>query len=303
MMSVTTVDSVYASVYQQPSSYRKTQLAYDALASRDQRLNSRQRQLLLLIDRRDESVAMIVQSLMTDENLSVLMHYGLIEPVYEAQPLPASAIQPTVEADMHQPPARLADEEVARQVEAAKSRADWSRPAAKIYDWLQADLRRSPAVPAEKPTESESTAPVQAPEPSIPQQSTESVAVESQVVEPVSAAVKSEFVLTERPVPSFLAEPEPVQAEPVVEVAESTQPAWQPMDFEAIQLLMRETLWQTCGLMGKPLLRKIEAATTVDELRRIQPHWKTSILEVRYREQSDALKQALLNVKENLARL
>ena len=42
---------------------------------------------------------------------------------------------------------------------------------------------------------------------------------------------------------------------------------------------------------------------TVVGLRRIQPQWKTSILEVRYREQSDALKQALLNVSENLARL
>ena len=121
-MSVTIVDTSYASAYERPLAYRKTQLAYDALASRDQRLNSRQRQLLLLIDRRDDSVAMIVQSLMTDDNLNALLHYGLIEPVYEQPPV---LTQPTIEADMHQPPERLSDAEVERQVEAAKRKADW----------------------------------------------------------------------------------------------------------------------------------------------------------------------------------
>jgi hypothetical protein len=296
-MSVTIVNTSYANAYERPLAYRKTQLAYDALASRDQRLNSRQRQLLLLIDRRDDSVTMIVQSLMTDENLNALLHYGLIEPVYEQPPVPT---QPTIEADIHQPPARLSDAEVERQVEAAKRKADWSKPAAKLYDWFQSDQRRTaePLV-AER---SVSVEPVQvAPTQVVP------VEIATVPVEPVptSVAAKTEFMLTDRPVPSFLAEPEPasVVVEPVAEVVEPVQPLWQVLDFEGVQLLMRETLWQTCGLMGKPLLRKIEAATTVDELRRIQPQWKTSILEVRYREQSDALKQALLNVSENLARL
>jgi len=291
MMSVTTVNTAYAAAYEQPTSYRKTQLAYDALASRDQRLNSRQRQLLLLIDRRDDSVTMIVQSLMTNENLAVLMQYGLIEPVYEPSPV---SVQPTIEADMHQPPARLSDAEVEQQVEAAKRKADWAKPAAKIYDWLQTDLRRLSASPVAEPAVS--IEPAQA----VPVQD-----VAIRATTPPITVVKTEFTLTDRPLPSFLAEPEPapVVAEPVAEVAAPAQPLWQVLDFEGVQLLMRETLWQTCGLMGKPILRKIEAATTVDELRRLQPQWKTSILEVRYREQSDALKQALLNVSENLARL
>ena len=285
-MSVTIADTSYAAAYEKPSCYRKTQLAYDALANRDQRLNSRQRQLLLLIDRQDNSMAMIVQSLMTDENLAVLLHYSLIEPVYA--PRPTSITPPTVESDIHQPPQRLSEAEVERQVEAAKRKADWSKPAAKLYDWFQSDQRRTVEPPVLE--RSVSVEPVQiAPAQTVPVQ-----------VEPVptSVAVKTEFMLTERPVPSFLSEPAPI---PVL--IELVQPAWQPLDFEGVQLLMRETLWQTCGLMGKPLLRKIEATTTVDDLRRIQPQWKTSILEVRYREQSDALKQALLNVSENLARL
>ena len=290
-MSVTIVDTSYASAYERPLSYRKTQLAYDALASRDQRLNSRQRQLLLLIDRRDDSVTMIIQSLMTDDNLNALLHYGLIEPVYEQPPV---LTQPTIEANIHQPPERLSDAEVERQLEAAKRKADWSKPAAKLYDWFQSDQRRTAEPPVAE--RSVSVEPVQA-------VSVQDVAI--QAATPSITVVKTEFTLTDRPLPSFLAEPEPapVVAEPVVEVVDLTQPAWDVLDFAGVQLLMRETLWQTCGLMGKPLLRKIEAATTVDELRRLQPQWKTSILEVRYREQSDALKQALLNVSENLARL
>ena len=292
-MSVTIADTSYAAAYEKPSCYRKTQLAYDALANRDQRLNSRQRQLLLLIDRQDNSMAMIVQSLMTDENLAVLTHYGLIEPVYETAPV---LIQLVVPAPEHpKPPERLSDAEVTRQVEEAKRKADWSKPAAKLYDWFQSDQRRTVEPPVAE--RSVLVEPVQiAPAQTVPVQ-----------VEPVptSVAVKTEFMLTERPVPSFLAEPEPapVLVEPVVEVVEPAQPLWQVLDFEGVQLLMRETLWQTCGLMSKPLLRKIEATTVADELRRLQPQWKTSILEVRYREQSDALKQALLNVSENLARL
>jgi len=301
-MSVTIVNSSYANAYERPLAYRKTQLAYDALASRDQRLNSRQRQLLLLIDRRDDSVTMIVQSLMTDDNLNALLHYGLIEPVYEQPPV---LTQPTIEADIHQPPARLSDAEVERQLEAAKRKADWSKPAAKLYDWFQSDQRRTAEPPAAE--RSVSVEPVQvAPAQVVPVEITPAQ-VAPVPVEPVPTSVvaKTEFMLTDRPVPSFLAEPEPapVLVEPVVEVVAPAQPLWQVLDFEGVQLLMRETLWQTCGLMGKPILRKIEAATTVDELRRLQPQWKTSILEVRYREQSDALKQALLNVSENLARL
>lgn len=302
MMNVTTADTSYAAAYERPISYRKTQLAYEALANRDQRLTSRQRQLLLLIDRQDGSMPMIVQSLMTDENLAVLLHYGFITPVDE--PRVTSLYPPTVESDIHQPPQRLSEAEVERQVEAAKRKADWATPAAKIYDWLQSDMRRTAAPVTEQPV---SVEPVQVEAVQALPVQVEPIQVEPIQVEPVptSVAVKTEFTLTDRPVPSFLDEPEPapVVVESVVEVVEPAQPLWQPMDFEALQLLMRETLWQTCGLMGKPLLRKIEAVTTVAELRRLQPQWKTSILEVRYREQSDALKQALLNVSENLARL
>ena len=298
-MSVTIADTSYAAAYEKPSCYRKTQLAYDALANRDQRLNSRQRQLLLLIDRQDNSMAMIVQSLMTDENLAVLLHYSLIEPVYA--PRPTSITPPTVESDIHQPPQRLSEAEVARQMEVAKRKADWSKPAAKLYGWLQTDLRRSAEPPVAEP--SVSVEPVQVAPAQVVPVEIAPVQVAPVPVEPVptSIASKTEFMLTERPVPSFLAEPE--SPEPIPVLIELVQPAWQPLDFAGVQLLMRETLWQTCGLMGKPLLRKVEAATSVDELRRLQPQWKTSILEVRYREQSDALKQALLNVSENLARL
>lgn len=297
MMNVTTADTSYAAAYERPISYRKTQLAYEALANRDQRLTSRQRQLLLLIDRQDGSMPMIVQSLMTDENLAVLLHCGFITPVDE--PRVTSLYPPTVESDIHRPLERLSEAEVERQVEEAKRKADWAKPAAKIYDWLQSDMRRSAAPVTEQTVSDE---PVQvAPIEIAP---TQIAPVQVEPV-PTSVAVKTEFTLTDRPVPSFLDEPEPesVLLEPVAQVVEPAQPLWQPMDFEALQFLMRETLWQTCGLMGKPLLRKIEAVTTVAELRRLQPQWKTSILEVRYREQSDALKQALLNVSENLARL
>lgn len=295
MMNVTTADTSYAAAYERPISYRKTQLAYEALANRDQRLTSRQRQLLLLIDRQDGSMPMIVQSLMTDENLAVLLHYGFITPVDE--PRVTSLHPPTVESDIHQPPQRLSEAEVERQVEAAKRKADWATPAAKIYDWLQSDMRRSAAPVTEQPVSDE---PVQVAPIEIAPTQVAPVQVEPV---PTSVAIKTEFTLTDRPVPSFLAEPEPESPAPIPVLVELVQPVWQPMDFEALQLLMRETLWQTCGLMGKPLLRKIEAVTTVAELRRLQPQWKTSILEVRYREQSDALKQALLNVSENLARL
>lgn len=280
VMSVTTVDTSYAAAYEKPSAYRKTPLAYEALANRDQRLSSRQRQLLLLIDRQDDSVAMIVQSLMTEDNLNILVHYGLIEPVYDDHPVLPETV-------LHQRPDRLSDTEVARQVEEAKNKIDWIKPASKLYGWLQADLRRSSAPQVVEPT------PVQAVTAPLPA---------TQQAEQISTMPKAEFVLTDRPVPSFLDEPERV-AESIPVLVELVQPAWQPMDFEGVQLLMRETLWQTCGLMSKPLLRKIEEATTVAELRRLQPQWKTSILEVRYREQSDTLKQALLNVSENLARL
>jgi hypothetical protein len=256
-------------------------LAYEALAKRDQRLNSRQRQLLLLIDRQDDSVAMIVQSLMTADNLTVLIGYGLIEPVPCPMLVSTASIEATsIEADMHQPPERLSDAEVERQVEAAKRKADTLKPVSKLYGWLQGESRR-----------------VVAAQPAAPVVEVAAIAN----TEPPRVAVTTEFVLTERALPSFLGEP--AQLEPIPILTEPAQPVWQVLDFNALQLLMRETLWQTCGLMGKPLLRKVEAAATVAELRRLQPQWKTSILEVRYREQSDALKQALLNVSENLARL
>lgn len=53
------------------------------------------------------------------------------------------------------------------------------------------------------------------------------------------------------------------------------------LSFEEIQLLMMKTLSSYCGLMTKPLVQKIEKATTIQELKLCQIQWITSLQESR----------------------
>ncbi|MGB9039091.1 MAG: hypothetical protein WCC23_11340 [Acinetobacter calcoaceticus] len=55
----------------------------------------------------------------------------------------------------------------------------------------------------------------------------------------------------------------------------------EPLSFEEIQLLMMKTLSNYCGLMTKPLIQKIEKATTIQELKLCQVQWITSLQESR----------------------
>ncbi|MFV5629980.1 MULTISPECIES: hypothetical protein [Acinetobacter] len=55
----------------------------------------------------------------------------------------------------------------------------------------------------------------------------------------------------------------------------------QILSFEEIQLLMMKTLSSYCGLMTKPLVQKIEKATTIQELKLCQMQWITSLQESR----------------------
>lgn len=53
------------------------------------------------------------------------------------------------------------------------------------------------------------------------------------------------------------------------------------LSFEDIQQLMIKTLSSYCGLMTKPLVQKIEKATTIQELKLCQVQWITSLQESR----------------------
>ena len=53
------------------------------------------------------------------------------------------------------------------------------------------------------------------------------------------------------------------------------------LSFEEIQLLMMKTLSSYCGLMTKPLVQKIEKATTIQELKLCQMQWITNLQESR----------------------
>jgi len=55
----------------------------------------------------------------------------------------------------------------------------------------------------------------------------------------------------------------------------------QTLSFEEIQQLMIKTLSSYCGLMTKPLVQKIEKATTIQELKLCQVQWITSLQESR----------------------
>lgn len=55
----------------------------------------------------------------------------------------------------------------------------------------------------------------------------------------------------------------------------------QTLSFEDIQQLMIKTLSSYCGLMTKPLVQKIEKATTIQELKLCQVQWITSLQESR----------------------
>lgn len=53
------------------------------------------------------------------------------------------------------------------------------------------------------------------------------------------------------------------------------------LSFEKIQQLMMKTLSSYCGLMTKPLVQKIEKASTIQELKLCQVQWITSLQESR----------------------
>lgn len=53
------------------------------------------------------------------------------------------------------------------------------------------------------------------------------------------------------------------------------------LSFEEIQLLMMKMLSSYCGLMTKPLVQKIEKATTIQELKLCQMQWITNLQESR----------------------
>ncbi len=55
----------------------------------------------------------------------------------------------------------------------------------------------------------------------------------------------------------------------------------QILSFEEIQQLMIKTLSSYCGLMTKPLVQRIEKATTIQELKLCQMQWITSLQESR----------------------
>ncbi|WOQ66305.1 hypothetical protein [Acinetobacter baumannii] len=64
---------------------------------------------------------------------------------------------------------------------------------------------------------------------------------------------------------------------------ENTQPPIpvQQLTFEEIQLLMKQSLSQYCGLMTKPLIQKIEQIKNLQELKMCQMQWITSLQESR----------------------
>ncbi|MDC5252579.1 hypothetical protein ACSHU8_12205 [Acinetobacter baumannii] len=64
---------------------------------------------------------------------------------------------------------------------------------------------------------------------------------------------------------------------------EDTQPPIpvQQLTFEEIQLLMKQSLSQYCGLMAKPLIQKIEQIKNLQELKMCQMQWITSLQESR----------------------
>lgn len=92
--------------------FRKTPRAHAELANRERQLSSRLRQLLLLLDKNDSASARLRDSLMTPENLDVLLRLELIEPIQTSpdattvirsaeippfsQPMPAEPVPPAI---------------------------------------------------------------------------------------------------------------------------------------------------------------------------------------------------------------
>lgn len=64
---------------------------------------------------------------------------------------------------------------------------------------------------------------------------------------------------------------------------ENIQPVvpFKQLTFEEIQLLMKQSLSQYCGLMAKPLIQKIEQIKNLQELKMCQMQWITSLQESR----------------------
>jgi len=75
MMMFSTVDSATAAIF------RLTPRATAELSSKERRLSSRLRQLLLLMEKTDSASVRLRESLMTAENLDYLLRLELIEPI------------------------------------------------------------------------------------------------------------------------------------------------------------------------------------------------------------------------------
>ncbi|EEY77474.1 hypothetical protein HMPREF0012_00343 [Acinetobacter calcoaceticus RUH2202] len=87
---------------------------------------------------------------------------------------------------------------------------------------------------------------------------------------PHSAHLVGEIQLSEQ---KTLDQPSTTYFQPVI--------SSEALSFEEIQQLMIKTLSSYCGLMTKPLVQKIEKATTIQELKLCQVQWITSLQESR----------------------
>ena len=67
----------------------------------------------------------------------------------------------------------------------------------------------------------------------------------------------------------------------VIAVAEVETPPLEKLAFVEIQQVMIQTLTSYCGLMAKPLIQKIQAIKTLQQLKACQMQWTTSLQESR----------------------
>lgn len=64
-------------------------------------------------------------------------------------------------------------------------------------------------------------------------------------------------------------------------IAETETPPLEKLAFVEIQQVMIQTLTTYCGLMAKPLIQKIQAIKTLQQLKACQMQWTTSLQESR----------------------
>lgn len=104
MMMLSTVDHATDSIF------RLTPRATAELSSKERRLSSRLRQLLLLMEKTDSASVRLRESLMTAENLDYLLRLELIEPIaVPAEPVPDAVDQAEPVLHPVHPPIQVAD--------------------------------------------------------------------------------------------------------------------------------------------------------------------------------------------------